>query len=236
MSEVPMQPTSNTGIGEAEAALLPSQQAIHALYEDLLLPYSDQINQINRNIRYVNPREVRDRLADTSMRDILVAPGERLAPDPSYSDYYGVYPDTQANLASVSVSAFGGIAPKVRRYDESRKADFSARSEVTVTETAKGITVVWPELLEWWGNVSIRFWYDVHPQTEDQNERSVGEVVLLETLHNDPGTAPELQARIAVPSDYPPYNHSHYPRLEKKRPATEQEAADLTSLIREIAL
>ena len=217
-----------------ELDLLPSQRAIQALYNDLLRPMPPEINQYDQQITGVDPEEVRDRLVGTSMGDILVAQYERLSPDPRYSDFYGVYPGVDATLTGLSIGTYGVMLPKMRLLDAAQRKEFSSQPGVQIFEMANGINVTWPEISEWCGYVSLRFWYQKDPKTEDEEPVTVGEVVQMETWHREPGVSPILQGRIAIPGPYPSDNPRHCPRMGKERPATEDEVTNFVNLIRDV--
>lgn len=114
--------------GSVENTLLPSQVAIHELYDELISAYPLPITQFDQKLRDVVAQDVRQLLANTTMADMLVQPGEKLAPDPRYDDYPGVYPGVDATLTEVSIGAFGTLLPKtLYRCRQARRAQWRAR-------------------------------------------------------------------------------------------------------------
>jgi hypothetical protein len=219
--------------GGTEPPLLAGQVAIQALYRELMTPQHPEINEFEWNITDANPKAIRDRLANTSMKDMLVAPGDKLAPDPEYSDFEGIYPGINAELTDISIGGYGTMKRKVRRYDRSRKDEFIPNPDIIVTEMDSVIDVEWPDKYEWFGNVSMRFWYDTAPHPDDQDVPTVGEVVLLETSHGYPGISPNFRGRIAVPIIDSNLHHQST-RQGQERFATEAEITSFISIIRDI--
>jgi hypothetical protein len=216
--------------------LLPSQLAIQSLHNELIAPSDFRVNQVDIPIKRVDPYYVRSRVEQTTMSDMLVGEHEGLAPADDYDmeDFKPVYPDVNATLTGVSVASFGTLITKLRRTDIADRDKYEGRSDVTMFEDDQALVVTWPEVLEWWGNISLRFWYEREPMTEDEEILMVGEVVKLETWHRDAGIPPELQGRIAVPGPYKTSGHRHTARKDKIRPATETEAFALINIINDL--
>lgn len=104
-----------------------------------------------------------------------------------------------------------------------------------IDEIGEGLSVTWSDVTEWCGYVSLRFWHQKSPRTEDEESVLVGEVVQMETWHREPGTSPELQGRIAIPGTYPSDGPRHCRRLGKSRAAKEDEVARFVGIIRDLS-
>jgi hypothetical protein len=160
----------------------------------------------------VDAAAVRATLAESSLGDLLVAPGEKLEAVDHYERVHAsITPGEDADLAEISVAAWETSYPKKRIVGPSRPNPYMARTDAEHTDLGDGYTEVeFPGQWDWDGYISLTLWHK--PKDGSQ---AVGEVLALNTAHWAEGEMPTVESRVFVIPNNPDSQPKYYTRMAR---------------------
>jgi hypothetical protein len=171
----------------------------------------------------VDARTLQAALAESSLGELLVAPGEKLEATDEYQRVHAsVTPGEDTDLSEVSIAAWYVHSPKKRFVKPGRPNPYIARTDAEHYDAGEGYTeVTFPGQWDWNGDISLTFWHK-----PKNGSRPVGEVLALRTAHRQEGEMPIIESRVLIIPDDPEDGSKYYTRMS--RPARDD--AEVTLL------
>ena len=171
----------------------------------------------------VDAHTVRQSLAESSLGDLLVSPGEKLEAVDAYQDVRGsVTPGEDTDLGGVSIATWYVHDRKRRIIPAGEPNPYMARTDAEHRARGDGSTeVTFPGQYDWRGDISVTFWH--RPKN---GSNPVGEILALQSTHWEDGKIPIVESRVLIVPENPENGSTYYPRMS--RPARDE--AEVTLL------